>query len=136
MSMEVDLSKPLTDAERAYLESRGRTAEIERADAIHGVDTPPPGQGDGTGPVSHGTSMVDVRDQRIADLERELALLRGDDGSNTEDEDTEEVAPYEEWTVKELDAELKRRNLPVTGDKTAKATALYDHDEASGLSAV
>lgn len=133
--MNVDLSKPLTDVERAYLEERGQQAVIARTDELHGVETPASGAGDGTGPVSHGTALYDVRDDRIAQLERELTLLKGGSDDESDDDMEQDVAPYEEWNVKELDAELKRRKLPVTGDKTAKATALYDNDEAGSLSA-
>lgn len=136
MSMAVDLSTPLTQEEREYLAARGRYADLERADAMHGVtDAPALPDGDGTGPTQYGTASYDVRDQRIAALERELALLKGEtDDSEEEADDSEdgEVSPYEQWTVQELDAELKRRKLPVTGNKDAKVTALYDHDDAAG----
>lgn len=131
MSMQVDLSSPLTAQERKYLEERGRYDEITRVDAMYGVETPAFSDGDGTGPVVHGTTLVDNRDARIAELERQLADLRGD---TPDVEDTEEgdVSPYEEWTVKELDAELKRRGLPVKGNQSDKATALYDNDDVTG----
>lgn len=133
MSMAVDLSTPLTQAEREYLQMRGRYDDITRADEMHGVTDQSLPEGDGTGPVLHGMASYDVRDQRIAALEAELALLRGNDAPvDTEEEVADDVAPYEEWTVAELDAELKRRGLPVKGDKPTKVTALYDHDDVAG----
>lgn len=131
--MNVDLSKPLTDVERAYLEERGQQATIARVDEVHGVETPAPGSGDGTGPVSHGTTVHDVRDDRIAQLERELALLKGE---SADDEDADdEVEPYEAWTVPDLDAELKDRQLSTDGKKQDKVDRLYLDDESRSLSA-
>lgn len=130
MSMKVDLSTPLTREEREYLAGRGRYDDITRADSMHGVDAEPLPEGDGSGPVPHETTLVARQEQEIAELKRRLALLEGT--SEESEEDTEDVAPYEEWTVAELDAELKRRQLPVKGDKQAKAQALYDHDDAAG----
>lgn len=133
MSMAVDLSTPLSADERAYLAERGRYAELERADSMHGTSGELP-EGDGSAPLMRGTATYDVRDQRIAELERELQLLRGVNGEADSDEadSDEDPEPYETWTVKELDAELERRSLPVKGDKAAKVTALYDHDDAAG----
>lgn len=132
MSMAVDLSTPLTKQEREYLAERGRYDDITRADQMHGVEGQSLPEGDGSGPVLQQTSLNDVRDAKIAELERQLALLTGGATSEPEPESEDDVAPYEEWTVAELDAELKRRKLPVKGDKEAKVTALYDHDDAAG----
>lgn len=130
MSMAVDLSTSLTKAEREYLAMRGRYDDISRADEMHGVSGQLLPEGDGTGPVQYGTASYDVRDQKIAELEAQLALLRGDAGSaDSEEEVADDVAPYEEWTVAELDAELKRRSLAVTGNKDAKVKVLYQDDE-------
>lgn len=132
MSMAVDLSTPLTRQEREYLAMRGRYDDITRADEMHGVSGTGLPEGDGSGPVQYGTASYDVRDQKIAELEAQLALLRGEPADVDEEDVADDVAPYEEWTVQELDAELKRRSLPVKGDKAAKVTALYDHDDVAG----
>ena len=135
MSMEVDLNTPLTADERAYLNERGRLADIERADNLHGgtPEDAPEFNGDGTGPrtnqLNTGLAAVERPEVLIKQLQ-EMGYDVEVKPASTEDEDDDtEVPPYESWKVPELDAELKRRNLPVTGDKAAKANALYADDD-------
>jgi hypothetical protein len=133
VSMNVDFSKPLTDAERAYLHGRGKYADIERADNINGVtDPPPPGAGDGTGPV---TTPLGTAEQRILEKERLLARLKELEGE--EPDSDEEVAdePYEAWKPAELDKELKARNLTGGGTKGEKVARLYEDDERTAAAA-
>lgn len=132
MSMEVDLSTPLTAEERAYLAMRGRQAEIERADGLTDVTDPPAlDEGDGTGPKMQHLGTAEARAARKEALLEELRLIVESEGGAAE-EDDEGVAPYEEWTHKELDAEIERRGLPkVTGDKVSKANVLYADDNES-----
>ena len=132
MSMSVDLSKPLLPEERNYLAMRGRYDDITRADQMHGVEGLALPDGDGSGPVVHGTAAADRLQQEVAELKRQLALLTGAEGTEEISEEEADVAPYEEWTVAELDAELKRRSLSVTGNKDAKVKVLYQDDETSG----
>ena len=132
MSMQIDLNSPLTQEERTYLLDRGRYAEVERVDSLHGVESPELPAGDGTGPALQGTTIVDRQNLRIEELERQLAALKGESAEDEESAEEGDLSPYEEWTVSELDTELKRRNLPVKGDKNAKITALYDYDDAAG----
>jgi len=135
MSMAVDLSTPLTPDEAAYLAQRGREAELAGAAERHGQDVNEllsnPG-GDGTAPV---VTPLNTNLQQVATPEALLARLR-DMGVNVQvvDEQVAEVedgdvSPYEEWPVKDLDAELKRRNMAVTGDKQSKVDRLYADDE-------
>lgn len=134
MSMAVDLSTPLTKQEREYLAARGLYAELERADQMSGEASPELPAGDGTGlqPVSLLTS-----EQQASERQRLLARLRELD-AGTGDSDVEEVPeesdlpPYEQWDVKELDAELKERKLPTSGSKADKANRLYADDETRG----
>lgn len=55
-----------------------------------------------------------------------------------EPDGADEVPPYVEWSVRELQAEAKRRNaqegtnLPTTGTKAELAKALEDDDQARG----
>jgi hypothetical protein len=50
-----------------------------------------------------------------------------DDGDNEVVVDTD----YEEWTVKDLQDELKERGLPVSGKQSELAARLHEHDAAS-----
>jgi hypothetical protein len=136
MSMAVDLSTPLTPDEAKYLAERGRDAELHGAAERHEQDVNEllsDTSGDGTGPrvmqLNTGLRQVESADELLARL-REMGVNVKVDESQV-DEDDSDVAPYENWKVSELDAELKRRNLPVTGDKTAKVNALYADDAAA-----
>jgi len=132
MSMGVDLSTPLTAEEAKYLSTRGRDAELHGAAERHGQNVSEllaDNSGDGTGPrvmqLNTGLQQVESAEVLLARL-REMGV---DVEVKNASVDVEEAPPYESWKVAELDAELKRRNLPVIGDKTAKADALYADDE-------
>ena len=135
MSMGVDLSTPLSKEEAAYLAQRGRDAELVGAAERHGQDVNEllsDQNGDGTGPV---VTPLNTNLQQIAAPEVLLARLR-EMGVNVqvvdepvEDDGDDEVSPYEEWSAKDLEAELKRRDLPVTGDKQSKVDRLYADDQ-------
>lgn len=127
MSMEVDYSTPLTAAERAYLRERGKYGDEARADAIHGVDTPPDDGGDGTGlvPVSALTS-----EQAAGERERLMARLAEIDGvtGDEDDSDGDELPPYEQWRIGELRKEAKNRDLDTSGDAPTIAARLREND--------
>jgi hypothetical protein len=134
MSMGVDLSSALTAEERAYLAERGRYADIDRVDALHGVtDAPDLGSGDGTGPQMVPLMTGEQRAGEAARLRARLAELEAED---TEDSDEETAEPYEAWKVDELKAEIDRRNvgrateaqLP-KGTKAQMVDTLYDDDQ-------
>lgn len=133
MSREIDLSKPLSDEDAQYLADRGRYADLERA-GRNASDLP---DGDGTGPQLEsavtGDRAASERDRLIARL-RELDPDAASDFEGDPETDDEEVAPYSEWTVPELDAELKRRELPGGGNKAEKVKRLEDDDAASAES--
>lgn len=129
MSMAVDFSSALTKEERAYLEERGKYADIERADNLHGVETPPYGEGDGTGLQQAALLTSEARATEAARLRARLAEIEGVQDDEP-DPDDGGLPPYEDWKVSDLDAELKARELAVTGDKKAKADRLYADDEA------
>lgn len=130
MSMEIDLSTPLTDDERQYLLMRGRLADIERADSLNGVETPDAPEGDGTGPKPISLMTSEQRATEAERLRARLAEIEGDADESDEDEDVE-PEPYDAWTVQELDAELKRRQLPTSGTKAEKVKRLEEDDAAA-----
>lgn len=138
MSREVDLSTPLTKEERAYLHMRGRIADIERADAQHGVTEADPFiDGDGTGPQQKSVLTGDRAAARKAELLAELAALEesesdeDEDTSDVEDEDGEDGESYADWTVPQLDAELAKRKLAKGGTKDDKVRRLEEDDETN-----
>jgi hypothetical protein len=135
MSMEVDLSTPLTREEYAYLVQRSRTDLIERAHDLHGTsdaDYADLTEGDGTGiqpqPVLQGEARAARRDQLLAEL---AALDEAEDVEDVEDDETGDDRPYSEWSVAELDAELKNRELPTTGKQADKVKRLEADDAAA-----
>jgi hypothetical protein len=130
VSKEVDFTKALSREDRAYLLMRGRQADIDRLDNNFGATDEDLLDGDGSGPATKQLATGLALEQRKQELLDELAQIEAaeTDAEGGVDDDTE-VPPYEVWAVKELDAELKRRGLPVTGDKTAKAAALYADDD-------
>lgn len=145
MSMAVDLSTPLTDEERAYLAERGRTEEIDRADAMHGVtDAPDVGAGDGSGPRQYplGTAEQAALEkerllERLAQLGVEVEVK--EDSTEVEDDADDDVPPYETWKTGELNAEIDRRNvgrpdsekISKSGSVQERANRLYEDDAKS-----
>lgn len=137
MSQEIDFSKPLSDSDRAYLEERGRYSDIERLDEAHGVSTTY-GEGDGTGTVQRALLTSEQAATRREQLLRELADLDTAEGV-VEDEDDEDILPYNEWKLEELKAEIDRRNegregdarLAKTGNVQVLADRLYKDDETN-----
>ncbi len=140
MSMQVDYTTPLTESERTYLESRGLYADIERADALNGVETPAFGEGDGTGLQQVGLM---TSEQRATEKERLLARLREIDPDGFEP-DGEEPEPYEVWSGEDLKAEIDRRNaeagrevkISKAGGKQDLADRLYADDEQAAQNQV
>lgn len=137
MSMAVDLSTPLTKEEAAYLDSRGRTQELEAAAERHDQNVADllNTSGDGTAPTVlalnsdlQAIQSPEVLLARLREMGVNVKVDDSADSADVDDEDDSDVAPYEQWSVPELDAELKRRNLPVTGNKQAKAESLYADD--------
>lgn len=134
MSMKVDFTTPLSDEERAYLDARGRYADIERADQITGTETPESEVGDGTGLQQQ---PLVTSEARAAERERLLARIREIDGAPAEDESDAEVDPYEVWSMEELKAEIDRRNetrasdskISKAGGKADLAQRLYADDD-------
>jgi hypothetical protein len=133
MSREIDISTPLTQDDYTYLVSRGRNDLIERAHAAHGTsdadyaDTA--SEETQAGPRPQAMLQGEARAARREQLLEELAAL-SDDVPDEDDEDEEDDRPYSEWTVPELDAQLRARELPTSGTKTDKVKRLEEDDAA------
>lgn len=138
MSMEVDHSTPLTRAERKYLLDRGSEDLVRSLDERHGTsgDDADLWDGDGTGTQFESVNQGERAADRKRVLLAELAAIEaaenpaGDEGDGDEDAD-QNLAPYSEWTVKELDAELSTRNLPGGGKQADKVKRLEEDDAAN-----
>lgn len=132
MSMEVDLSTPLTQEEYAYLLQRSRQDLINRAHEMHGTsdeDYAEQTYGDGTGPQPYAALQGEARAERIDRLRAELAELEAAAGEEDEEEMDEDEAPaYSDWSVSQLDEELGNRNLPKSGSKSDKVARLEADD--------
>lgn len=101
MSRKVDLSKPLSEEDEAYLRERGRLADIARANGTE-QGTSVPG---GINGVNTGGSSPTVTDPRMGARHNPAdapTLQAGDGAKPLEDPDSA--------TVKELQAEIDRRN--------------------------
>jgi hypothetical protein len=136
MSQEVDLSQPLSDEDFRYLTDRGRGDLIERAHAMHGTsdeDYAHVLSGDGTGPQPQPLAQGESRATRRERLQRELDELDAAEAGDDDEVDDDEVddRPYSEWTVTELDAQLKVRELPTSGSKPDKVKRLEEDDAAA-----
>jgi hypothetical protein len=133
MSMQVDLTTPLTREERAYLIERGQTHVIERADAQHGYDGSDDdlNEGDGTGTRFEAVTQGERAAERKQRLLEELAAIEAAEGNTADDDEDVELAdkPYEEWSKAELDKELKTRELPGGGTNADKAARLRANDD-------
>jgi hypothetical protein len=119
MSMEIKGDGPLTPAERQYLADRNRQAEIDRIDTQYPPkDTEVPQSQNDSWTPANSLSLLSA-DELQAELDRrKTAADEAEDGET----------PYEEWTVKELDAELRDRDLPTTGKPADKAARLRADD--------
>lgn len=144
MSMKVDFTTPLTDEERAYLDSRGSYADIQRADALNGVETPASGVGDGTGLQQVGLMTSEQRASERERLRARLAEIEGESETAQTDDEDAEPDPYEVWTTKDLHAEIDRRNaeagrevkISKAGGKQDLADRLYADDEQAAQNQV
>lgn len=138
MSMEIKGDAPLTEAERRYLQDRGRHEEIARIDEQH----PPENKADLDGvpgvdwtPAS-GLETVSTQDL-LDELDRRHTAGENVWGSPDESADVE-VGPgkvttpdYDNQTVQDLQQELARRGLSTTGKKAELADRLRASDAES-----
>lgn len=106
MSREIDLSKKLSDDDRAYLAARGRHIDIARADRAAGVSE---GSGDPETPPEGGSAASG--DDSGAEVLPEPADFGSDDW-------------FDRATVKELKSALRVRELNVSGKRDELADRL------------
>lgn len=130
MSREIDLSKPLSDEDRDYLEQRGRSAEIAYADAVHSGEDQPSDE-----------ELMELEQKAIEEQRGKRVPLQMDPDAvrfEDDDEDTGEQAPAEEGddpddvayvnraTVADLKEQLAARDLPTDGLKPVLQRRMLD----------
>jgi hypothetical protein len=128
MSKYIDLTEPLSDEDRAYLEARDRWADIAMSDAVNS------GQEFSesmltAGPITHhDTQRLGPNTGDVNTLGREVLSADSEETEISELENEFESDGYDELKVAELDALLHERELPKTGSKTDKIERLREFD--------
>lgn len=135
MSRKIDLTKELSEEDVAYLKARCRGHELEwnRQLLAGNVDpeTPPapdlPSQilvGGDTVPEPISTTVQEVSIEIARSLNRIPAEEETEEAEEGDDNYDDEAA----WSYKELQAELKERELPATGDRAELIERLREDD--------
>lgn len=119
MSRQIDLSKPLSDEDRAYLESRNRLTDIALAEG-----------GDASsltaGPSLSSTATPEELLEQTPNLGDVGTVQKNyTEGDGTAPDPTE----YDDMTVQQLKDELERRDLPVSGNKSELIARLVEDDD-------
>lgn len=134
MSRQIDITKPLSDDDRAYLSQWGRDDLIARADAIAA----------GKDEASSGTAGVALPHNATAEQLLEHTPNTGDvntgvqkqtAGSQTvEEQRVEQVAKEleDKYKADELRAAAEKRDLDTSGTKPVVARRLAEHLIATG----
>jgi hypothetical protein len=136
MSREIDLDKPLSDEDRAWLKDRSQLdviAENDRKFKEPGDEEPEvsdDGGQDLKSPADPGKSWEEGTEPPIQFAQRPFdppvtgafagATIVGEEG------ETEEADDLDEWTVEELKDELRSRDLSTSGNKQELVKRLRD----------
>lgn len=128
--MPRQLSDPLTEDDKVWLRNNNRQAEIPD-ETPELVDNP--GSFSLTNDSSTPGSLSTEEDTEGLDVNPESGDPDGPqaDTEPSADAEDEEDAPYSEWTVPELQAELGDRGLPKSGKKDDLVERLEAADRAS-----
>lgn len=132
MSKKINLDNPLSEADREYLLSRDRHDEVAFNAVVTGTKLP----SDVADAIKErGINEEDVR--RRAEAAGKLSTdsetsevseaASGDDSGPDDGPKKFSEDWFDKATIKELSAELKARDLPVTGKRDELADRLYDH---------
>jgi hypothetical protein len=149
MSRQIDMSKPLSAEDRAWLIDNNREDEVRANDEAHGRDSSDLGTARGAMPFVTGQEPSGGADRMIptgltpnsanADLDRERreaqlkAAMEGpssSDGAEAGDLTYEtDDNPYEDWKLDALQNEAGKRELSKSGTKAELADRLRADDE-------
>jgi hypothetical protein len=134
MARHIDDSKPLSDEDRQWLTDWSRTAEIERIDALHGVESDGE-QGaffDDLHPLQSGSDFSGEQEEPEDPLkgETDMGASQADSPAEVPDNWTQETddEPYDDWTKDDLADELGERGLTKSGNKDELVSRLRDSD--------
>ena len=132
MSRTIDLSTPLTDDDRAYLEQRGRHAEIQYADAVHGdaQELTPEEEAELEQKViaeQKGKRVpLQMDPDFVPDEYQDEEEDTGEEASAQSGDDPDDVAYVNKATVEDLKEQLADRNLPTDGRKPVLQRRMLD----------
>lgn len=126
MSKQIDLSKPLSEDDRAYLVSRGRTSDILIAD---GKDA----SAETAGPSFDATASAEELLAKTPHTGDVNAMgVQSKQPVTTAPADAEpEPSKYDDLTKQQLEDELERRELPKSGKKPDLIARLVEDDAAN-----
>lgn len=121
MARDIPLDKPLTRADRKYLEDRGQYALVARIEQNYPQDDP-----DEQPLPFHvgGDAGLDAVSAENAALRAELEALK----ASQSPKDDDELPPYIEWKKEDLVKEAEARKLATTGTKQELADRLDAYD--------
>lgn len=137
MSRQIDITKPLSDEDRQYLEDRARHEDLRRNAEIVGereADVLTPINDGNTGDVDpfkadDGTEQITGTNPGERTVTAAQAADTGvptaDDAGDEPDDD------YENWTNEDLRDELENRDLSKSGNKQELVARLREDDAAS-----
>lgn len=137
MARDIPMDRPLTRADREYLEMRGQYAMVARLDQNYPQEDPneqPLAEGSGNANVDLLVQENRALQDRLRALEVELAAKSQEpdtaDGDADAGEQGETLPPYSEWKKDDLIAEAEARGLSKSGSKEELAKRLDDYDAA------
>lgn len=133
MSRQIDLTKPLSDEDREYLESRARHREVEINDAEFG-DTVASGNVpddslEASTERSPDAQPASVGDQNPEGIPSPVAEVLADAEAEDSEEDIDNYDSEPSWSYAELQAEAKDRKLPAGGSRAEIIARLREYDE-------
>lgn len=137
MSRDIKMDQKLTKEDRAYLVTRGAWGEalITRLDAQYGQDPASLPDEPVNAPNEALVSELEAARKRIAELEGDLLMQANTGTAPDTDEGTEEVPPYEKWTVADLQSEVNERNKERTEETKIKPASTLKADLIAALEA-